>query len=117
MGVFKEELRVFEQLDGMQQPIYGDACDVGVRIDNERNATMRDMVRQTLKACYEAKLVENKATWGGDRTYGTSWRIFIAFAIEDGQMVGVEIRLSHNVDREKQFLSVDIQNGKRPVVK
>lgn len=96
MGVGKEALRTLEDLARKQVQIYDDAADVGIFETDE----IRQQVRDSLAELRSLEGGESDS-WGDGYQGGTSYKTRLGFEVDDGQVHGVLVEVSRNVDRKR----------------
>jgi hypothetical protein len=115
MGLLKEELHYFMELQKRQVQIYPDACDVGVIITDEERLLLRGMVKDLSEG-----LKTKMETWGDEtradnKTWGSSWECLLPFEYEDGYALGCMVKL--NFHRAKvgakmeNIIEVELRNA------
>ena len=101
----KENLIYFEGLAKRQHRIYDDACDFGVKIDEETKNEARRQLVEMIKF-FGAKITR----WGDpDQSHGSNTKLFIpiesdGFCSYGGQLV--DISYNYDATRRITFLSI-----------
>lgn len=106
----KEELYQLEQIARRQVQVFPDACDIGIRIDGDRNPSERAMIRKFIQdmACCQEQVIEYKE--------GKKWRFWLPIEIDDGREHGMAVSISYFKRRYKkvEYLSIYMKREARP---
>ena len=105
----KEEVVFFEQLAAKQVQIYQDAADHGILLPWDGEVVAPD-IRANLQGLLKTYKVQSTSNLTKDRGGYKMWRFFIPVEKEGGQISGINLVITYNVDKlyKKRFISIDI---------
>jgi hypothetical protein len=118
MIVGREQIIYFENLAKQQQRIYPDSADYGIEcgspLSSYCNGGVKKEVRENLMVLKKSFKIKVEKWDGGNSGYGSTTTFFIPYEREDGHYIGINLSVSHNVDRvyKKEFLAIDISRAR-----
>ncbi len=101
MGVFKEEVRMVEDLLPQQRRIWPDSCDIGVEATDKVKDTMRHVIKTLLP------LPGSKLIWKSEDKRQYQWILRVYWSSDEY----TEINVLYFKDRKKEFFSLNMTSS------